>query len=108
MAAQREWFDTDYYSVLGIGPEASAKEITRGYRKLARELHFALTEMSDDTADDRPPTPPSGPPELQLILSFQEQQEVHPPSPPHPTFPPHRARAAEPGILELCSRFSRV
>ena len=39
MAAQREWFDTDYYSVLGIGPEASAKEITRGYRKLARELH---------------------------------------------------------------------
>ena len=39
MAAQREWFDTDYYSVLGIGPEASAKEITRAYRKLARELH---------------------------------------------------------------------
>ena len=35
MAAQREWFDTDYYSVLGIGPEASAKEITRAYRKLA-------------------------------------------------------------------------
>ena len=39
MAAQREWFDTDYYSVLGIGPEASAKDITRSYRKLARELH---------------------------------------------------------------------
>ena len=39
MAAQREWFDTDYYSVLGVGPEASAKEITRAYRKLARELH---------------------------------------------------------------------
>ncbi len=39
MAAQREWFDTDYYSVLGVGPEASSKEITRAYRKLARELH---------------------------------------------------------------------
>ena len=30
-----KWFDTDYYSVLGIGPEASAKEITHAYRKLA-------------------------------------------------------------------------
>ena len=35
MAAQREWFDTDYYSVLGIGPEASAKRSLAPYRKLA-------------------------------------------------------------------------
>ena len=76
--------------------------------KFARELHFALTEMSDDTADDRPPTPPSGPPELQKILSFREQQEVHPPYFSHPVFTLHRARTALPGILELCSRFSRV
>lgn len=39
MAAQREWFETDYYAVLGVSPESTAKEITRAYRKLARELH---------------------------------------------------------------------
>ena len=39
MAAQREWFDIDYYEVLGVPADASQKDITRAYRKLARELH---------------------------------------------------------------------
>ena len=39
MAAQREWFDHDYYEVLGVSADASQKDITRAYRKLARELH---------------------------------------------------------------------
>jgi molecular chaperone DnaJ len=39
MAAQREWFEKDYYRVLGVPETASAKEITKAYRKLARELH---------------------------------------------------------------------
>ncbi|MDW3215764.1 MAG: molecular chaperone DnaJ [Ilumatobacteraceae bacterium] len=39
MSAQREWFEKDYYQVLGIAADASAKEITKAYRKLARELH---------------------------------------------------------------------
>ena len=39
MTAQREWFEKDYYEVLGVSEDASPKEITRAYRKLARELH---------------------------------------------------------------------
>ncbi len=39
MAAQREWFEKDYYKVLGVDGKADAKEITRAYRKLARENH---------------------------------------------------------------------
>jgi molecular chaperone DnaJ len=39
MAAQREWFEKDYYKELGVSETASAKEITKAYRKLARELH---------------------------------------------------------------------
>lgn len=39
MAVQREWFDKDYYAVLGVKPSASQKEITKTYRKLARETH---------------------------------------------------------------------
>jgi len=39
MDAQREWFEKDYYQVLGVAADASAKDITKAYRKLARELH---------------------------------------------------------------------
>lgn len=39
MTAQREWFEKNYYEVLGVSETATAKDITRAYRKLARELH---------------------------------------------------------------------
>lgn len=39
MAAAREWFEKDYYKVLGVSAGADAKEITRAYRKLARQYH---------------------------------------------------------------------
>ena len=39
MAAQREWFEKDYYKVLGVVPTATDKEISRAYRKLAKQHH---------------------------------------------------------------------
>ncbi|HEY5437843.1 MAG TPA: molecular chaperone DnaJ [Acidimicrobiales bacterium] len=37
--AEREWFDKDYYKVLGLSSSATEKEITRAYRKLAKSSH---------------------------------------------------------------------
>jgi molecular chaperone DnaJ len=39
MAPQREWFEKDYYKVLGVPQAATEAEIRRAYRKLAKENH---------------------------------------------------------------------
>ena len=52
MAAQREWFEKDYYKVLGVAEDASAKEITKAYRKLARTYH-PDANREDPKAEDR-------------------------------------------------------
>jgi len=52
MAPQREWFEKDYYATLGVSKESSAKEITKAYRKLARELH-PDANPGDTSAEER-------------------------------------------------------
>jgi molecular chaperone DnaJ len=48
MAPQREWFDTDYYKVLGVSDHATEKEITRAYRKLAKQYHPDANPGAED------------------------------------------------------------
>jgi len=48
MAPQREWFEKDYYKVLGVADKATAKEIGRAYRKLAKQYHPDANPGSED------------------------------------------------------------
>jgi len=48
VAAQREWLDKDYYQTLGVSSTATDKELTRAYRKLAKQYHPDANPASED------------------------------------------------------------
>ena len=52
MAPQREWFEKDYYRVLGVSDTATAKEIKSAYRKLSRQYH-PDANSGDAAAEER-------------------------------------------------------
>lgn len=48
MAPQREWFEKDYYKVLGVAENAAQKDIAKAYRKLAKQYHPDANPGSED------------------------------------------------------------
>jgi len=52
MAASRDWYEKDFYKVLGVSDTATAKEITKAYRQLARDNH-PDTHPGNDAAENR-------------------------------------------------------
>src|SRR3954471_21427609 len=48
MAAQREWFEKDYYKVLGVSSTATDKEIKTAYRKLSKQYHPDANKGSEE------------------------------------------------------------
>lgn len=52
MSVQKEWFENDYYEILGVSADAEQKEITKAYRALAKKYHPDANK-NDNTADEK-------------------------------------------------------
>lgn len=51
MPVQTEWLEKDYYALLGVPETASEQDVTRAYRRLARELHPDVNPDKPDAED---------------------------------------------------------
>ncbi|MFM7224591.1 MAG: molecular chaperone DnaJ [Actinomycetota bacterium] len=52
MTAQREWFEKDYYAVLGVAAGVSDKELSKAYKQLAKRYH-PDANAGDAAAEER-------------------------------------------------------
>lgn len=52
MDAQREWLEKDFYKILGVEKTATAKELSKAYRTLARQYHPDANQ-GDAAAEER-------------------------------------------------------
>lgn len=50
--SQHDWLEKDFYKILGVSSDVSEKELTKAYRKLARQYH-PDANPDDKTAEDR-------------------------------------------------------
>src|ERR671917_487220 len=52
MTPQREWFEKDYYKVLGLSDSATEKQIKSAYRKLSKQYHPDQNPGSEERFKD--------------------------------------------------------
>src|SRR3981189_239962 len=50
-SAQRAWFEKDYYAVLGVPSSATDKELSRAFKKLAKQYHPDANPGNSDAED---------------------------------------------------------
>ncbi len=50
--SQHDWLEKDFYKILGVSDDVSEKELTKAYRKLARQYH-PDANPDDKTAEER-------------------------------------------------------
>jgi molecular chaperone DnaJ len=50
--ASQDWFEKDFYAVLGVSPDASAADVKKAYRRLARTYH-PDANSGDESAEKR-------------------------------------------------------
>jgi len=51
VAPQREWFEKDYYDVLGVPEGSTDKELARAYKKLAKQYHPDANQGNKDAEE---------------------------------------------------------